>query len=350
MGTSQLLITMATSLIASGFLLPLAIKLGEKHGWVDFPGKHKRHNRPVPVLGGVVMFLAVWIALGVTILFNPEILSEVFESIFYIFLGALIILLVGLSDDLSPLPAWVKLLAEIAAGLTLYIGGIKVELVTTPFGSLAVGWLSPFISIAWVVILTNAINLIDGLDGLAGGVSLIGAAFMLTIGQLYQIGSSLLFLCAMIGFLIPFLYFNKYPAKIFLGDSGSLQIGFYFAVVSLVFPIKSFTFTALYVPVLALGVPVLETLSSIVRRVSSGKNVMKADRRHLFHYLALAGLTYRQVIIVFYSLAFAFGIFAIAMFIWDRKIVLAILVVFMVVIFALFLILMNKFPFRKVTR
>lgn len=350
MATASQLIAVVTSLIVSAMLLPTAIRQAEKHGWVDLPGQHKRHNRAVPVLGGVVMFISVWVALGVTILFDTELLGEIFDSIFFIFLGALIILLVGLSDDLSPLPAWVKLLAQAAAGLTLYIGGIKVELLTTPFGSIAVGWLSPFISIGWVVVLTNAINLIDGLDGLAGGVSLIGATVMIVIGQLYHIGTPLLFLCAMIGFLIPFLYYNRYPARIFLGDSGALQIGFYFAVVSLVFPVKSFTFTALYVPVLALGVPVLETASSIIRRVSSGKNIMKADRRHIFHYLALAGLSYKQIIVVFYLLASAFGLFALAMFIWDRKIVLTILVVFMVVIFVLFLILINKFPLRKSIR
>ncbi len=334
-------------MIISALLLPVAIKWGEKHGLVDIPGQHKRHKRPVPVLGGVVLFGSVWVTVGITLVAFPSLPGTIFDSLFYVFLAALIILLVGLSDDLSPLPAWVKLLAQIAAGLTLYIGGIRVELLSTPYGSVDVGWLSMFITVGWVVVLTNAINLIDGLDGLAGGVSLISGIVMAVIGQLYGIGEPLLFIGALVGFLLPFLYFNRYPARIFLGDSGSLQIGFYFAVVSLVFPIKSFTFTALYVPLLALGVPVLETISSILRRVVSGKNVMQADRRHLFHYLALAGLSYRQTILVFYSLAIVFGFFALAMFIWDREIVLGLLVVFMVVIFLLFLILLGKLPWRK---
>ncbi len=350
MNLTQLVLATTGSMIISAVLLPLAIRLGETHGWVDLPGQHKRHNRPVPVLGGVVLFIAVWITIAVTLAIFSNLYSAIYGSIFYIFLGALIILLVGLSDDLSPLPAWVKLAAQIAAGLTLYIGGLRVELLSTPYGSVDVGWLSIIISIGWVVVLTNAINLIDGLDGLAAGVSLIGAVTMAGIGQMYAVGAPLLFLCSLIGFLLPFLYFNRFPARIFLGDSGSMQIGFYFAVVSLVFPIKSFTFTALYVPLLALGVPVLETVSSIIRRVITGKNVMKADRRHLFHYLALAGLSYRQTILVFYTLAMTFGLFALAMFVWDRKIVLALLVVFMVVIFLLFLILLSKVPFRKNNR
>ena len=347
MSIIQLFLAFSSSMIISAVLLPVAIRLGEKHGLVDSPGQHKRHKRPVPVLGGVVLFAAVWITVGFTLIIFPSLLGTISDSLLYVFLGALIIFLVGLSDDLSPLPAWVKLLAQIAAGLTLYLGGLNVELVSTPYGSVNVGWLSVIITVGWVVVLTNAINLIDGLDGLAGGVSLISAIVMGIIGQLYGVGEPLLFICAMIGFLLPFLYLNRYPARIFLGDSGSLQIGFYFAVVSLVFPIKSFTFTALYVPLLALGVPVLETLSSIIRRAISGKNLMQADRRHLFHYLALAGLSYKQTILVFYSLAAVFGFFALAMFVWDRKIVLGFLVFFMVVIFLLFLILLGKLPWRK---
>ena len=227
---------------------------------------------------------------------------------------------------------------------------MRVELLSTPYGSVDVSWLSIIISVGWVVVLTNAINLIDGLDGLAAGVSLIGAATMAGIGQLFDIGAALLFLCTLIGFLLPFLYFNRFPARIFLGDSGSLQIGFYFAVVSLIFPLKSFTFIALYVPLLALGVPVLETISSIIRRIISGKSLMKADRRHLFHFLALAGWSYKKIIWVFYLLALVFGLFTMAMFLWDRKIVLALLLVFMVVIFLLFLILISKLPLRKNSR
>ena len=347
MSAFNLLITILVSLILSGLAIPWAIKLSESQGWVDLPGKHKRHKRPVPIIGGLVLFAALWLAVALVIFLEPILSVQLSSTMFYIFLGGLIIVLVGLSDDLSPLPAWVKLLGQIAAGLTIYIGGLQVELLTTPWGSIDVGSWSPVISIGWVVVLTNAINLIDGLDGLAAGVSLISAITMTVIGHMYNVGASLIFLYAMIGFLIPFLYFNKYPAKIFLGDSGSMQIGYYFAVVSLVFPIKSFTFTALYVPLLVLAVPVLETASSIFRRLLTGKNVMKADRRHLFHYLALGGLSYKQVIFVFYSLAVIFGLFALAMFLWDRVLVFTLLVLFMVVILVLFLILVAKLPSKK---
>jgi UDP-GlcNAc:undecaprenyl-phosphate GlcNAc-1-phosphate transferase len=224
---------------------------------------------------------------------------------------------------------------------------LEVELLTVPFRSVHIGDFSVVITVLWVVVLTNAINLIDGLDGLAGGVSLIGAICLLVIGQLYQAGPELVFVLVLIGFLSLFLYYNRYPARIFLGDSGSMQIGYYFAVFSLILPVKSFTAAALYVPLLALGVPLMEILSSMVRRIITGQNIMQADRRHLFHYLSLVGFTRRQVVVIFYSLAVIYGFFAIAMFYWDRLVVFGSLVFFMVVIFAVFFILLTKFSQRK---
>ncbi len=328
-------------------ILPALIAIGQRYGLLDHPGQHKRHKTPTPFLGGVGLFIVTWITVLAFALIAPEFRSEFGTSLFYIFVGALIILLVGLSDDLSPLSAWVKLAAQVGAGLVLYLGGLNVELLSTPFGSVNIGAFSVLITVLWVVMLTNAINLIDGLDGLAGGVSIIAAVTLLVVGRLYEVGTVLIFIVVLIGFLLPFLYLNRYPARIFLGDSGSMQIGYYFAVFSLMFPFKSYTAAALYVPLLALGVPILEVLSSFVRRLLSGKNIMKADRRHLFHYLALAGFSPRRIVLIFYLLAIGYGLFALAMFFWNRLIVFGFLVVFMVVIFAVFFILLTKIPFRK---
>ena len=328
-------------------LVPLAIRLAFALGLLDLPGAHKRHRNPTPFVGGIAMFIIVWLTVILTGLLAPG-LSDLFSvELLFIFLGALIIVLVGFSDDLSPVSAWVKLLAQIGAGTVLYLGGLHVELLTTPTGSIAVGWLSPIITVLWVVGLTNAINLIDGLDGLAAGVSLIGAATMLVIGVLYNIGSSLLFLTALIGFLAVFLWFNRFPARIFLGDSGSMQIGYYFAVVSLLVPVKSYTATALYLPLIVLGVPIIESASSLFRRLFSGKSIMKADRRHLFHYLALAGWSRRKVVLAFYCLAIVFGLFALAMYYLNRPLLFSLLIIFMVVIFAAFLIITNNLADRR---
>ena len=243
-------VTICISLLISLICIPLVIKLCHTYKILDLPGQHKRHKQPVPLLGGVALFVVVWLTVLATTVIFGNLFDVSLLTVLFIFFGALIILLVGLSDDLKPLSAWVKLLAQIAAGLLLYFGDVSVEFLTTPFGSIDIGSFSIIITILWVVMLTNAINLIDGLDGLATGVSLIAAITMLIIGQLYQTGGILVFILTMIGFFTVFLYYNKYPARIFLGDSGSMQIGEYSAVFSLLFPVKSYTVTALYLPLL----------------------------------------------------------------------------------------------------
>ncbi|MCK4605967.1 MAG: undecaprenyl/decaprenyl-phosphate alpha-N-acetylglucosaminyl 1-phosphate transferase [candidate division Zixibacteria bacterium] len=337
------LVSWAVSLLA----IPQLIKIGHRYQLLDMPGRHKRHKRPVPILGGLALFAATWITVLVSSRLFPDFALEPAGSMLYIFLGALVIVAVGLADDLCPLSAWIKLAAQVGVGLILYLAGLRVELLTTPFGSIEIGAASVVITVLWVVGLTNAVNLIDGLDGLAAGVSLIAALTMLVIGHLHGVGWVLVFVYALVGFLSVFLLYNRYPARIFLGDSGSMQIGYYFAVFSLIVPLKSFTASALYVPLLVLGVPILEALSSFMRRLIKGRSVMKADRRHLFHLLALAGFSHRQVVLVFYALGVVFGLFALAMYFWNRILVLAFLVVFMVVILALFFILVSGLSHRR---
>jgi len=343
MSWTVVLTALVMSLALNMALMRPAIRLAGQVGMMDFPGQHKRHRLPTPVVGGPMLFLSMWLTMSVCWLIFPAFFDEFAGSLVFIFAGALIILLVGLADDLRSLTAWTKLLAQVAAGLVLHIGGLRIDPITVPFiGSLTIGGWSVLVTVAWVVMLTNAINLIDGLDGLAGGVSLIAALTMAVIAHLYAAGQAVWFAYALVGFLAVFLFFNRYPARAFLGDSGALQIGYYFAVMSLLVPLKSFTAAALYLPLLTLAVPLLETASSIFRRLVSGHNVMQADRRHLFHYLALAGLSPRAIVAIFYLLSAGFGLFAVAMFFWDRKLVFGVLVIFMVVIFLGFFIFMTK--------
>lgn len=339
----MIIAAVGVSLAITAALMPTALRLAHRFDFLDPPGRHKRHKKPMPLVGGIVLFVALWGSVALVFAVFPDSFEGQGGSLPYLLCGALIVFLVGLSDDLTPLSAWTKLFAQVAAGLVLYLGGLSINPVSVPFiGSFEIGSFSILITVIWVVLLTNAVNLIDGLDGLAAGVSLIAAATMAVIGHLYQAGPVVVFACALAGFLAVFLFYNHYPARTFLGDSGSLQIGFYFAVVSLLVPVKSFTAAALYLPLMALGVPLLETSISISRRLMAGRNVMKADRRHLFHYLALAGLSPRAIVWVFYLLSAVFSLFALAMYFWDRLIVFGILVLFMVVIFALFFIFMTS--------
>lgn len=333
-------------------LIPRLISFAHSQNLLDHPGQHKRHSRPVPLLGGVALFVALWLSVAVAILAFDSIQTALAGSVLYILLGGLIIFLTGLSDDLRPLSAWTKLFSQVAAGLVLYMGGLQIDPLSIPFyGPVEMGPFSVIITIVWVVGLTNAINLIDGLDGLAGGVSLVGALSLSVLGWLFGVPEVALFTSAMVGFLVVFLWYNFYPARIFLGDNGSLQLGYYFAVISLLVPVKSFTAAALYVPLLALGLPLLEAVLSFTRRLVSGRNVMAADRRHIFHYLALAGFSPRTTLFVFCGLSTGFGLLSIAMFFWNRLLVLGLLILFMVVIFIIFFILMSNLTrFRRLAR
>jgi UDP-GlcNAc:undecaprenyl-phosphate GlcNAc-1-phosphate transferase len=338
-------ILIGTAFVAGMFLVPILIKLGHSYRLLDYPGKHKRHNRPTPLLGGTALLISVWVAIGIGYVVEPAYMSDLTPLIPYLFGGALLIYITGMVDDFRPISAWLKLGTQVAAGMVLFAGGMKIDPLTIPFyGSIELGHFSVVLSVLWVVGLTNSINLIDGLDGLAAGVSLVGATTLAIVGSLYHIGVALVFAFVLIGFLPAFLIFNRHPARIFLGDSGSLQLGYYFAVLSLIVPIKSYTAAALYLPLLALGVPLLETVISMVRRLATGRNVMQADRRHLFHYLSMAKLSPRQVVWIFWLLSVVFGGFALAMFFWDRVLVLTALVLFMVVIFGRFYIFMASLP------
>jgi UDP-GlcNAc:undecaprenyl-phosphate/decaprenyl-phosphate GlcNAc-1-phosphate transferase len=340
-------VTAAVAIAAALLTLPWLIRLGHRYDLLDQPHQHKRHNRPTPFLGGIALFVSVWLALACGGLFFSGVFSDLAASWPYILAGALIILLVGLSDDLKPLSAGIKLLAQVAAALLVFTGGVRVELLSTPWGSIDIGNWSLLITVLWVVGLTNAINIIDGLDALAGGVSLIGAVTLLFLGRLYQAEGVLVFMTGMVGFLLVFLYYNRPPARIFLGDSGAMQLGFYFAVFSLSVSVKSYAVAALYLPLLALGVPILETLSSTVRRLVSGRKVYKADRRHLFHYLSVLGLSRGRVILVFYALQVVFGGFALAGYYWNRLIVFGVLLVFMVVILTIFYMFITSAAARR---
>ncbi len=340
-------VTAAIAFLISLVLLPWLIRLGHRHNLLDQPHQHKRHDHPTPFLGGIALFASVWVAVAVGGLVFPDTFSDLAPSWPYIFSGALIIVLVGLSDDLKSLSAGTKLLAQVAAALLVYTGGVRVELLSTPWGSLDIGNWSLIITVLWVVGLTNAINIIDGLDALAGGVSLIGAVTLLFLGRLYEAGGVLAFVTGMVGFLLVFLYYNRPPARIFLGDSGAMQLGFYFAVFSLSVSVKSYAVAALYLPLLALGVPLLETLSSTIRRLASGRKVYKADRRHLFHYLSMMGLSRGRVILVFYALQIVFGGFALAGYYWNRLIVFGLLLIFMVVILTVFYIFISNARARR---
>lgn len=338
MNWSDCLIVAGLAAATALLTVPVICRLCLRHGILDMPGEHKRHRFPTPNLGGIAIFLGFWIAVLYALYHYHGLRAELHDSLYYVVAGGIIIFVVGLVDDLSRLSAPVKMASQVIAGTILYIGGLKITHLFVPFiGPMHLGVLSLPITLLWIVGVTNSINLIDGLDGLAAGVSAIAALAILFVGIYFQLYTVIVFTCAIIGACLVFLYFNHYPAQIFMGDNGSLFLGYLFAVISIIFPIKSYTTAAVFVPMVALGVPIIETIVSFIRRTVSGEKFYRADNRHLFHYLAASGLSKSQVVWLFYLVSAAFAISAGAMCIFDRRLVFTILAVFMVVIFGVLL-------------
>ncbi len=343
--------TLVVSFISCMIFTRLIIQFCHRFHIFDYPGKHKRHKQPTPFLGGTAVLISIWLGIGVFIIFGGDDFSELKDFLPNILAGSLLIYLVGLIDDFKPLAARLKLAVQLVAGLILYYGGMSIDFVSLPgTENVALDGYSVFLTVFWVVALSNAINIIDGLDGLAVGVSVIAATSLIIIGFLFSIESAILISLALGGSLVGFWIFNRYPAKIFLGDSGSLLIGYFFAVISLAVPIKSFATAALFTPLVVLGVPLTETFSSFFRRLVAGKSVMKADRRHIFHYLFRAGLTHKNIVNLFYLSGLFFGALSIAMALYYRVLVLTILILFMVVIFIIYLIFIGRIRKRLENR
>lgn len=336
MNWADCLIIFAVGGVVTGILVPIICRIGFRWGALDMPGAHKRHRFPTPNLGGISIFIGFWAAVIFAYRSYPALSLELGQFLYYIVAGAIVIFLIGLIDDLSGLSAPVKLISQMISGLILYVGGLQITVLFIPvLGPVELGILSLPITLLWLVGVTNSINLIDGLDGLAAGVSAIAALALLFVGLSLSLMTVIVFTTAIIGVCLVFLYFNHYPARIFMGDSGSLFLGYMFAVVSIIFPIKSYTTAAVFIPLAALGVPIIETIVSFVRRTATGRKFYTADNRHLFHYLASFGMSKSQVVWSFYLLSAVFAIFAGAMFIVNKRVVITILAFFMVVILAI---------------
>jgi len=333
------LIPLSVAFLVSLLLIHVIIRICHKYAIFDHPGKHKRHTKPTPNLGGTAILLASWLAIIICLQLWGESFIGIKQAVPNIFLGSLLIYFIGFVDDFHPVSAWIKLSVQLIVGLILYSGGLSIKLVSLPIvGTTALDGMSVIITVLWVIALSNAINLIDGLDGLAAGVSIIGFVAMAAIGILYSVEAVAMISLSLAGALFAFWLYNRFPARIFMGDNGSLLTGYFFAVVSLAVPIKSYTTAALFIPLVALGVPLIEAFSSFTRRLIAGRNVMAADRGHIFHYLSYAGLSQKQVVYLFYLSGLFFGFISVGMFLFERMLLLTILLLFMVVIFVLYFI------------
>ena len=290
---------------------PVVKSLAEKVGAVDVPKDNRRmHNHPIPRMGGLAIFLGFLLS---TLIFVP--LSNAMQGML---LGSVIIVILGIFDDIYALPALPKLVVQIAAALAAVLHGNVIQVISNPniFSDnpywVLGAWAVP-VSVIWIVAITNAVNLIDGLDGLAVGVATISSLTMLVIAMLVSDSLVALMMAALAGSCIGFLPYNHNPAKIFMGDTGSTFLGFVLATVSIQGLFKFYTIISFAVPFLMLGLPLFDTCFAILRRLSKGQNPMAPDRSHVHHRLIDMGFSQKQAVAILYVISAILGLSAVVL-------------------------------------
>lgn len=311
--------------LLSFILTPLAKKIAYRLNAIDVPKDDRRlHKKPIPRLGGLAIFLS-FLIVSICYVGRQEDLDG-------ILIGATIIVIMGIIDDKKELKPKVKLIFQILASLILIAFGIKVNYITIPLlpgtGSFYVGWLGIPITVLWVVGITNAVNLIDGLDGLACGVCSIAALSLFGVSMISGRVTAGILSLILSGACLGFLYYNFNPASIFMGDTGSQFLGFTLAAISIQGAIKSAAAVAVAVPILALGLPIYDTLFAMIRRKINNRPIMEADKGHLHHRLLALGYSQRQVAIILYIVSGIFGVTSIlAMSVSTKKSYLILMIV-----------------------
>ena len=302
------------SLVFSFVLTRYVRDFASRHGWVAAPSQERHlHASPLPRLGGVAIFISFslsMVAAAVMASYIPH-LHTAFspKTLLTILLPASLVFLLGVYDDLYTVGPYFKFAIQSLAATMLFAGGLRILNIPVLFGTRELPWFVGLpLTILWVLAITNAFNLIDGLDGLAAGSALFSTlvAFVVTLLNGYSLVTVMTI--ALAGAILGFLRFNFNPATIFLGDSGSLFIGFLLSALALAGAQKAPTIVAVAIPVVSFGLPILETSLSILRRLISGRPVFTADREHIHHKLLQHGLTHRQVVIVLYGVSAVFAL------------------------------------------
>ena len=288
---------------------PLVKTLAYKVGAIDVPKDDRRmHKVPIPRMGGLAIFLAF--------LLSVLIFADIDRQMQGILLGAVMIVVLGVMDDIMALRALPKLFVQIAAAGVAVYHGCTIQFLSNPnvFSTstyVNLGWLSIPITIIWIVAITNAVNFIDGLDGLAVGVSAISTASLIVVSLLVSETKVAIVLCALFGACLGFIPYNLNPAKIFMGDTGSTFLGYILATLSITGLFKMYAIISFAVPFLILGVPIFDICFAILRRLAKGQNPMQADRGHVHHRLIDMGFSQKQAVAITYMLTAILGLSAV---------------------------------------
>lgn len=298
--------------VCSSTVLTFAVReFARRAGLVDPVGERKVHVHPVPRIGGVAIVLAVALAMTAAMtLFGQHVLAENGRGLVTVIGGALAVHIVGLIDDVRPMRARWKFLAQIAIACGVFIAGVRVSTLSLPFAGIVDlgGIIGMVFTVVWFVGITNAFNLIDGLDGLAAGAALFALSTMFVVASYNGLVGPATVTIILAGATVGFLCFNFHPASIFLGDSGSLFLGFMLAGIGLLGSQKSPTVIAVAIPIVSLGLPVLDTTLAVARRFLRGQPIFTADRAHIHHRLLSLGHSPRRVALLLYSACALLGL------------------------------------------
>ena len=305
----KVLLTVAIAALIAFGTTPIIKTFAQKVGAIDVPDQVRHfHAHPTPRMGGMAIFLGFLISVLLFV--------DIARPVQGILIGAVIIVATGVVDDIINMKYYFKLAAQILAAVIAVTHGVVIRgfmnpNVFSPDETLFVGILSVPVTILWIVGITNAVNLIDGLDGLACGVSAISSVTMLAVALMVAEPNVALILAALAGGCLGFIPYNLNPAKIFMGDTGALLLGYVLATVSILGLFKFYAVMTFIVPILALALPLFDTLFAIVRRLIHGQNPMTPDRGHLHHRLIDHGLSQKQTVAVLYSLSAMLGLTAV---------------------------------------
>ena len=302
-----LVVALAVSFLATPVVKTFAYKVGA----IDVPKDNRRmHKVPIPRLGGLAIFSGFMVSVLLFVPITPEMRS--------ILLGAVIIVVLGVVDDIMALPAMLKFVVQIIAALIPALGGVRILAFSNPniFSDNLYWVLDGFsipITVLWIVGITNSVNLIDGLDGLANGVSAISATTMLMIALLISEAQVALVMAALVGACVGFMPYNLNPAKMFMGDTGATFLGYILATMSIQGLFKYYALISFVVPFLILGLPIFDTAFAFIRRIAHGQSPMHADRSHIHHRLIDMGLNQKQAVATLYVISAILGLSAVVL-------------------------------------
>ncbi len=306
-------IAFVIAVLVGTVLTPIVRKLARRFGVLDHArSSRKIHGEPIPRLGGIAIVVAFYAPMVALLFFHTTGVGAMFvaerEHVLGLFLGGVIIAALGLYDDLRGANAAKKFLVQFVVAGLLFKLGFRFDVLANPFGDpIALGWASLPITMLWVVGVINAMNLIDGLDGLAGGVALVAVitTFLVSLQRGHPL--MMLFSSALAGAIVGFLFYNFNPASIFMGDTGSMFLGFVLAATAMQTNQKASTAVAVLIPAIALGLPIMDTLLAIARRWLRGRPLFQADREHIHHKLLDRGLSHRQAVLILYGFCILLG-------------------------------------------